>query len=45
MCKMGTEIMPFLDWKNGINCTGIAWDLVTGNGMGNFENGNGISLL
>ncbi len=37
MGKMGTEIMPFLDWKNGINCTG--------NGMGNFENGNKISLL
>ena len=21
------------------------WDLITGNGMGNFKNGNGISLV
>ena len=43
---MKTGIRLFLDWENGIHCTGIMeWDLTTGKGINNFKNGNGISLL
>ncbi len=35
-----------LFWTGKVGSTALyEWDLITGNGMGNFENGNGISLL
>ncbi len=37
-------ICHFLDWENGIY---VQWDrdLITGNGMSDFKNGNEFSLL
>ena len=39
------ELRLCLSWTGKWDHLHWDWDLITGNGMGNFENGNEISLL